>query len=98
MKLRWTRPALQDLGHLHDYIAEGDVETAAKMLTRIREAGERLRQFPHMGKAGRVSETRELILAQTPYILVYRVLGEEVQILAVIHTARRWPESFPNES
>lgn len=48
---------------------------------------------PNVGRLGRVSGTRELVVSRTPYIVVYRV-GARVEILAIIHGARDWPESF----
>lgn len=36
--------------------------------------------------------TRELVIPGTPYFLPYRVKGDVVQILGVIHEARKWPE------
>ena len=53
-----------------------------------------LRRNPQQGKPGRVAETRELVLAGTPYIVVYRIEGAQVQIIAVIHGAQRWPDTF----
>jgi toxin ParE1/3/4 len=53
-----------------------------------------LTKHPHIGRAGRVPETRELVVAKTPYIVPYRVRGDEVEILAVFHGARRWPDGF----
>jgi toxin ParE1/3/4 len=38
--------------------------------------------------------TRELVIAGTPFIVVYRVFGNSLRILSVIHGARRWPERF----
>jgi plasmid stabilization system protein ParE len=46
-----------------------------------------------MGRAGRALNTRELVFADLPYIVVYRVTAN-IEILAVVHTARNWPESF----
>ena len=37
--------------------------------------------------------TRELV-AHPNYIVVYRVRGEDVQVLTVMHTARKFPASF----
>jgi len=45
-----------------------------------------------MGRAGRRSGTRELPVPGTPYLLVYRVKRESVQMLAVLHGARDWQE------
>lgn len=44
-----------------------------------------------MGRAGRVAGTRELVVADTPYIIPYRVRGDAVEILRVFHAARKWP-------
>ena len=41
---------------------------------------------------GRVAGTRELVIA--PFVIVYRVRKMTIDILAIIHSARRWPESF----
>ena len=50
--------------------------------------------FPRKGHAGRVSGTRELVVTGTPYIVAYRLEATAIQILSILHDARRWPESF----
>lgn len=93
MKVRWTRQALQDLKHLHEFISEENPQAAGAMVSRIHEAAtERLAKHPRMGKEGRVSGTRELVLVGTPYILVYLLQKNEIQIVAVLHSSRRWPD------
>jgi len=94
MTLKWTRRALRDMQHLHDYIADDNPAAARRMVARIREAASHLRRSPQIGKRGRVEDTRELVIAGTPYIVVYRLEGEQVQIVAVIHSAQRWPDTF----
>jgi toxin ParE1/3/4 len=94
MTLKWTRQALQDLRYLYDYIADDNPTAARRMVARIREAADHLRRNPYMGRPGRVPETRELAIVGTPYIVMYRIDGMQVQIVAVIHGARRWPEHF----
>ena len=47
-----------------------------------------------MGRIGRVYGTRELVVTGTPFILPYRISGQHIQILAVFHGARQWPENF----
>ncbi|NIP37958.1 MAG: type II toxin-antitoxin system RelE/ParE family toxin [Candidatus Dadabacteria bacterium] len=64
------------------------------MISRIQEAANKLKEFPHMGRPGRVLNTRELVIAATPYIIVYLIDGEVIQIVSVIHGARQWPDSF----
>ena len=46
-----------------------------------------------VGRIGRARGTRELILGDLPYIIVYRVT-KRVEILAVVHMARQWPSKF----
>ncbi len=61
------------------------------MVERIRSAASRLAEHPHMGRIGRVLQTRELIVAGTPWIIVYRVRGSMVEILRVLNAAQMWP-------
>ncbi len=49
---------------------------------------------PGLGRTGRVENTKELVLTGTNYILPYRVVKEQIQILAVFHTSREWPDKF----
>jgi toxin ParE1/3/4 len=93
VKVRWTQQALDDLLHLHDYISEASPQAAGEMVSRIHQAATvNLKDHPRMGKKGRVRGTYELVLAGTPYIVVYILEGTEIQIVTVLHTSRRWPE------
>ena len=64
---------------------------------RIEVAARRLIDFPESGRPGRVDGTRELVIARTPYIAPYRIVGNRVRILRVIHSAQSWPEEFPDQ-
>jgi len=97
MKLRWTRIALQDLRHLHEYISEDNPLAASRMVVRIQDATQRLKKHPQMGRPGPVQGTRELVIAGSPYIVVYILGDSEIQIVAVIHSAVRWPDTFRSE-
>jgi ParE toxin of type II toxin-antitoxin system, parDE len=61
---------------------------------RIREQVETLSRFPHSGRLGRIEGTRELVISRTPYIVAYRIAGDTVRILRVLHGARQWPEEM----
>ncbi len=55
---------------------------------------ERLRLLPAIGRPGRVPGTRELVVPRTPFIVPYRLIGNHIDILAVMHAARAWPAQF----
>jgi len=94
MRIRWLRKALQNLTSEADYIARDDPPAAARTVVRIFEAVEQLVMFPALGRPGRVVGTRELVVTGTPYIIPYRVRGDQVEILRVFHAARKWPEEL----
>jgi toxin ParE1/3/4 len=94
VKIVWTEPARQDLRQVFEYIAEDSPKAASKLLAVIKERAVLLQNNPHMGRTGRVDGTRELVITGTRYILPYRVKDNQVQILAVFHGARQWPDAF----
>jgi toxin ParE1/3/4 len=92
MKLLWTAPALADLAALHEYISADDAAAADQLLNRILLLAEtQLPRMPQSGRSGRVPGTRELVVTGSPYFLPYRIVGDTIQVLRVIHGARRWP-------
>lgn len=96
MKIVWTEPARQDLLELFEYIAEENPRAARVLLSEIKERVNALTNNPEIGRIGRVEGTRELVLTGTHYILPYRLKNQQIQILAVFHTAKRWPDNFEN--
>ncbi len=93
MIVRWLDQAVEDLKALRTYIARDNPSAAADIAQRIRDAVKILGDYPAAGRAGRVPNTRELVVAGTAYILPYRVRAESVEILRVLHGAQEWPES-----
>ncbi len=94
MIVRYTRQALADLDEARAYIALDRPAAAQAISRRIREAITGLAQYPDRGRLGRVTGTRELIIAGTPFVAAYRVNGEHVDVLTIMHGARRWPSAF----
>ena len=92
MRIVWTPQARRDLDAAFDYIVQHDPTAARSLYRRIRERVRGLAQHPRSGRPGREPGTRELVIAGTPYLVPYRITEREVQILAVIHGARRWPD------
>ena len=93
MKLLWTRQALSDLRALHGDVARDNEHVASAVVARIVDRAERqLLRLPESGRPGRIPKTRELVVAGTPYVLPYRIMGDTIHILRVFDSARRWPE------
>ena len=92
MSLIWSPPARFHLRQAQAFIAEDNPRAPAKTAARILNAAERLIAFPASGRPDRVPHTRELVVPGTPFILPYRVRGEVIEILLVLHAARNWPE------
>jgi toxin ParE1/3/4 len=89
---RWSPTALRDLESLHTYIADDNPSAAAITVETVVAGIEALVRHPEMGRKGRIAGTRELVIA--PYVIAYRARKTSIDILAVIHGARRWPDSF----
>lgn len=87
MTLRWSEQAADDLIAIHDFIAEDNPNAAAATIERLFQSVERLPVYPRLGRAGFEEGTRELVIAS--WILVYRVIGDVVNIEAVIHASRK---------
>ncbi len=94
MHVVWLEDAVNDLKGVGDYIAEDDPEAAYRVLMQIQAAADSLSHHPEIGRPGRVEKTRELVISGLPYILPYYIKKNEVRILAVLHTSRKWPGNF----
>jgi addiction module RelE/StbE family toxin len=94
MAIVWRRQAEQDLQRIVDFILERNPAAARSVCDRIERRVAELLDHPQSGRRGRVVGTRELIVAGTPYIVAYRVKGRQIDVLAVLHGARRWPVNF----
>jgi len=92
MRIRWTEPASHDLIRIVDYLEQhaGSV-TARRVALSIHEQIATLTRFPEQGRTGRKSGTRELVLTGLPYLAVYRVEGNAVDIFRILHGAQMWP-------
>jgi toxin ParE1/3/4 len=90
MTIRWTQTALRDLESLHGYVAEDNPPAAADTVEPILSGIDAISRHPEMGRKGRVAGTRELIVS--PYVVAYRIPKEAVELIAIIHSARKWPE------
>ncbi len=94
MDIIWLDRARREVVHIREYIATNNPRAARQVARRILEFAEKLRTSPHIGRPGRIYGTRELVIARTPFIILYRVRDGVIEILRVIHGARKWPRHF----
>jgi len=91
MRVRWTTPAANDLYRTVEYIQHDSPTAASEVAAAIYDGCEGLRRFPHRGRTGRIDGTRELVFNGLPYIIVYRVQKQCVEIARIYHAAQNWP-------
>jgi toxin ParE1/3/4 len=90
LKIKWTVNALRQLERVHRFYAEFDRRLAARIFRTIQFSVRRLARFPSSGRQGQVAGTFELVFQELPFVVVYRIEGDEIQILRVIHTSTDW--------
>ena len=91
MHLRWTTPASQDLYNIVHHIQQDNPSAAAKVAGTLFDGCATLEKFPRRGRNGRIDGTRELVFSGLPYIVVYRVQDQNLEILRIYHAAQDWP-------
>jgi plasmid stabilization system protein ParE len=89
----WTESSWEDLDGISDYLlGEGvSFEAVQEYVKRIFKAPENLITLPGAGKPGRMQGTREWLVKDTPYALIYDLPGDKVRILGVMHGSRQFP-------
>ena len=63
------------------------------MALTIYERIDSLTAFPLLGRPGRAGDTRELVIPGLPYLAVYRLKGDVIEVSRVLHGAQKWPFS-----
>ncbi len=91
--MRWTEKAIADIQALRAYV-ELDKPHAAKKLALkiIAMVEEDLILQPGMGRPGRKTGTKELIITGTPYLVPYRIRNNCLEVLRVLHGSMKWPQ------
>lgn len=96
MRIRYTRRAFADREAIFDYIEERSPKGALVVKRAIEASIKRLEDFPYSAPATDEPDIRELIVPRRPYKVYYRVVGDEVWIVHIRHSARRpWIDEGP---
>ena len=93
--IEWSEGPVQQLDWAREYITvSNSEEIARRVVDRILSNVEQLARFPMLGRPGRISGTRELVISKTPFIAAYTVQKTRIVVLAIYHGAQRWPQEL----
>ncbi len=92
MQIRWSPEAADDLQRICERIAIDNPEAAGRVAGTIYEGCDRLKEFPRVGRTSRrMPGWREFVFPPLPYVVVYLVTEEAVEITRIFHGAQDWP-------
>ena len=98
MQIIWEQDAIADLTDLRNYIAQFNPSAAERLGKQIIESADLLKENPLLGKVGKLYETRELIIPNTSYTLIYYCEPTSLSILRVFHQSRKWGKFIEEKS
>ena len=91
MKVLWTENALEHLKSIHRYIERSSPTYAKRMVDRLTSRSIQIADFPLSGRMVpeiQKKQIREVI--EPPYRMIYHVLPDRIEVLAVIHSAQQF--------
>jgi toxin ParE1/3/4 len=88
MRIQWTPAAAADLQNLSGYLKDHHPHYRQPTMRKVYAAVQSLKEWPHRGRAGREEGTRELLFPPLPYVAVYRVKGQNIEVLRIYHGAQ----------
>lgn len=92
MTIVWSPRAVAHLAALRAYIARDNPSAAGRIAAALLASVERLAEHPGLGRPGRVTSTRELVVPDTPYVVAYRPRSQRIEVIAVFHGRQKWPK------
>ena len=92
MKLVLSPRAARRLREIQGHIAlDASLNTALRVILRIRQSVEILADFPMIGAQWQDGPTRALVVSGLPYRVHYRITGDVVDIITIAHTSQKPP-------
>ena len=91
MRIRWTPPAAADMQSISDYLKEHHPQYRQPTMRKLYEKIRAMKDTPYLGRPGRVEGTREILFPPMPYVAVYRLNGQTIEIWPIYHAAQNRP-------
>jgi toxin ParE1/3/4 len=91
MRIRWTLAAAADLKSISEYLKEHHPHYRDQTMRKLYGTIHELKQWPGRGRPGREDGTREILFPPTPYVAVYRVKEQAVEVMRIYHAAQDRP-------
>ncbi|HTC90190.1 MAG TPA: type II toxin-antitoxin system RelE/ParE family toxin [Bryobacteraceae bacterium] len=91
MRIRWTPAAAADLQSISEYLKEHHPRYRNPTMRKLYETIRELKQWPARGRPGREVGTREILFPPTPYVAVYRVKDQTIEVVRIYHAAQEQP-------
>ena len=89
MTIRWAPSARRKFENALAYLFDHSPKGARRVERDILHAISLLDDFPHLAPASRHRGLRQKVVARTPYLVIYRVVDDIIEIRAVIHAKRK---------
>lgn len=95
MRVHWTDSAISQLIAIYDYIARDSPFYAQRMVDRLTRRSQQLADFPRSGRMVPEYETEDIReVIEKPYRLIYYLGSDQIEILAVVHSAQLLPSEL----
>jgi toxin ParE1/3/4 len=91
LSIRWLPQAQSNRLEQLEFIARDNPLAAINQDEEIERQINMLLTHPKMGRPGRVTGTRELVISSTPFVVIYRLQGQSIDVLRLLHSAQQWP-------
>ena len=92
MRIEWTVPALDEFERCQSFYENVEPRAASRLAARVHRSILRIRDMPDSGRPGLRPGTRECVVQNSPYIVVYRHREGVIEILHVFHERQDWQQ------
>jgi addiction module RelE/StbE family toxin len=92
VRVHWTNTAIDHLLSIYEYVSHDSDVYADRLMDRLTRRSQQIGTFPRSGRSVpeyEAPDIREVI--EGSYRIIYRIKKEQIDVLAVIHSAQQLP-------